>query len=114
MQNLLQFARRHKPEKCAVSINEVLQAALELRKYQLNVDNIEVTSELDERVPETIGDFHQLQQVFLNIINNAQQAMVGAHGRGKLILRTRLDGGQIKVSFIDDGPGVPEAQINKR
>ncbi|TDI14133.1 MAG: PAS domain S-box protein [Acidobacteria bacterium] len=113
VQNLLQFARRHKPEKCAVDINKVVEAALELRKYQLNVDNIEVIRELDERIPETTGDFHQLQQVFLNIINNAQQAMVGAHGRGRLILRTHLEGGEITVSFIDDGPGVPEDKINK-
>lgn len=113
VQNLLQFARRHKPEKCSVDINEVLEAALELRKYQLKVDNIEVVRELDERLPATTGDFHQLQQVFLNIINNAQQAMVGAHGRGRLILRTHLEGEEIVVSFIDDGPGVPEDQINK-
>jgi two-component system NtrC family sensor kinase len=113
VQNLLTFARRHAPERSVVQINDVLAATLELRAYQLKVDNIEVVSEIDPTLPETLVDFHQIQQVFINIINNAHQAMLDAHGRGRLVLRTERAGDSIRVSFADDGPGIPEEKVGK-
>jgi two-component system NtrC family sensor kinase len=113
VQNLLTFARRHAPERSVVQINDVLAATLELRAYQLKVDNIEVVSEVDSTLPETLVDFHQIQQVFINIINNAHQAMLDAHGRGRLVLRTERAGDSIRVSFTDDGPGIPEEKVGK-
>ncbi len=113
VQNLQTFARKHKPQKDYVGINGILEGTLELRSYQLKVDNIEVVTDLDPDLPKTMADFHQLQQVFLNIIINAHQAMA-AHGRtGRLTLRTRRRGDQIVVEIEDTGPGIQPENLGK-
>ncbi len=108
VQNLQTFARKHKPEKDYVGINGILESCIELRSYQLKVDNISVKSDLDASLPKTMADFHQLQQVFMNIMVNAQQAMIVRGAGGGLTVRTRLDGDQIRVEIRDTGPGIPE------
>jgi two-component system, NtrC family, sensor kinase len=115
VQNLLSFARKQKPERVLCDINEVLGKTIELRNYELQVNNIELISELSRDLPGTIADAHQLQQVFLNVITNAEQAMLEAHGRGKLIIRTRRGGSpeRIIVEISDDGPGIPETHLTK-
>src|SRR5437899_2269682 len=75
VQNLLTFARQHKPERTPTSVNQVLDDTLELRGYELRVRGIDVQRDYDEQAPETMADAHQLQQVFLNLITNAEQAM---------------------------------------
>ena len=89
VQNLLIFAREHKPERVVVNLNDVLKSTLSLRAYQLRVDNIVVNSQLDAKLPQTVADPYQIQQVLLNLINNAHQAMVQKGGHGTLTLRTR-------------------------
>jgi len=115
VQNLLSFARKQKPERKLCDINEVLERTVELRSYELQVNNIETIWELDNRLPRTIADGHQLQQVFLNIITNAEQAMLDSHGRGKLTIRTRADSPSqtISVEITDDGPGIPEVYLTR-
>lgn len=115
VQNLLSFARKQKPERKLCDINEVLERTVELRSYELQVNNIEIIWELDYRLPRTIVDGHQLQQVFLNIITNAEQAMLDSHGKGKLTIRTRADSQSqtISVEISDDGPGIPEVYLNR-
>ncbi len=120
VRNLLTFASRHEGlKKQRLDVNEVLDHTLELRAYQFKVDNIEVVKELDEKLPPTMANSDQLQQVFLNIINNAHQAMVEARGRGKLIVRTSRrpaseDGEAfIRIEMIDDGPGVSPENIGR-
>jgi len=107
-QNLLSFARKHEPEKHLISINEVIEKTLELRAHPMKVNNIEVIEELDADLPKTLADFHQMQQVFVNIINNAEQAMTEAHGKGRLVVKTKKVRDMIQISFADDGPGIPE------
>src|SRR6185295_4077470 len=102
VKNLLTFARQEKPERKPTDINLVLKRTLELRAYELKVSNIEVSTELTPDLPETMADPHQLQQVFLNLIVNAEQAMIDAHGKGLLRLSTRLDNGRILLFFTDD------------
>ncbi|MBC8074571.1 MAG: response regulator [Chloroflexales bacterium] len=89
VQNLLIFAREHKPERSVVNLNDVLKSTLSLRAYQLRVDNIVVDLQLDAKLPHTVADPYQVQQVLLNLINNAHQAMVEKGGPGTLMLRTR-------------------------
>jgi len=114
VQNLLSFARQHGPKRELTSINDLLQRALDLRLYHLRTNNIEVSMDLDPNLPITVMDPYQLQQVFLNLINNAQQAMSDTFRRGHLIVRSRLIGGDtIRVEVEDDGPGIPEEQVGK-
>ncbi|NJN15511.1 MAG: response regulator [Oscillochloris sp.] len=119
VRNLLIFAREHKPERTAVAVNEVLRSTLALQSYQLRVDNIGVVLDLDEHLPLTTADPHQLQQVFLNLITNARQAMVGQSKRGTLTIRTLVeptgDEGepQIQITVADSGIGIPERDLAK-
>jgi len=112
-QNLLSFARRHEPEKGFVSLNEVIEKTTELRDHQMKVSNIELVTELAPDLPKTMADFYQLQQVFVNIINNAEQAMVAGHGKGKLVIKTQKFNGMIQVTFTDDGPGISEENMKR-
>jgi len=108
VQNLLTFARQHKAEKGPAAINQVLDDTLELRGYELRVRGIDVRREYDEALPDTMGDAHQLQQVFLNLITNAEQAMERAEGRHhRLTVRTRRSGDAIRIEIEDSGSGVP-------
>lgn len=114
VQNLLTFARSHKPQRSPISINEVLERTLELRLYEMSVHNITVRKDLDPTLPRTMGDFYQLQQVFLNIINNAVEAMVGSgQGEGSLAITTRRIGDRIRVTISDTGPGIPPEHIGR-
>src|SRR5437773_5218934 len=108
VQNLLTFARQHKPERTSTSLNQVLDDALELRGYELRVLGIEVVRDYDEDLPETMADAHQLQQVFLNLITNAEQAMEKSPRESqRLIVRTRRTGAVIRMDVEDTGPGIP-------
>ena len=115
VQNLLSFARKQKPERKLSDINDLLERTVELRSYELQVNNIEIIYALDRHLPKTIADSHQIQQVFLNVITNAEQAMLEAHGRGRLIVGTRCDPHEnlIVVEVTDDGPGIPDTFLNK-
>ena len=111
--NLLTFARRREPKKEYSDINDILQQALELRAYELKTSDIEVVTSLAPGLPRTMADFHQIQEVFLNIIFNAEQAMSEANGGGKLSVKTQRTGDYIRISFADDGPGIPAEQLDK-
>jgi len=108
VQNLLTFARQHKAERQLIDVNEVLERTLELRLYQLRVENIEVTKKLAPGSLSTMADPNQLQQVFLNLINNAQDAMVEYRGGGHLLITTERKDDKILIKFSDDGPGLSE------
>ena len=112
VQNLLTFARRREPKKEYSNINDILQKALELRAYELKTSNIEVVTDLTPSLPEIMVDFQQIQEVFLNIILNAEQVMNETHGGGKLIIKTRQTKDHIRISFTDDGPGIPPEYLD--
>ncbi|MGB2695373.1 MAG: ATP-binding protein [Dehalococcoidia bacterium] len=113
VQNLLTFARRTKAEKELVNLNALLSRVLELRTYDLRVKNIDVVLDLDDDLPETMVDADQIQQVFLNLITNAEQAMLASKDAGKLIVRSRNDGDQLRVIFQDDGPGMEPETLRR-
>jgi signal transduction histidine kinase len=108
VQNLLSFARQHKPERVAVQLNQVLEDTLALRDYDLRMKNIRVHLELAPDLPVTSADPHQLQQVFLNMVNNAVDAMMESSSDGDLWVRTEVRGDRLTVQFTDSGPGVRE------
>lgn len=113
IENLITFARRREPKKEYSDINNIVQTALELRAYELKTSNIEVEVELTEDLPEVMADFHQMEQVFLNIILNAEQAMTETQNGGKLTIKTQRLKNAIRISFSDNGPGIPEENIDK-
>jgi two-component system NtrC family sensor kinase len=115
VQNLLSFARKQKPERTLSDINEILEKTVELRNYELQVNDIDIVRDLDRSLSKTVADAHQLQQVFLNVVTNAEQAMLEAHGRGTLTIRTRQDqvNQRIIIEIIDDGPGISEGILTR-
>jgi two-component system NtrC family sensor kinase len=114
VQNLLTFARQHKAEKVPTALNQVLDDTLELRGYELRVRGIDVRREYDESLPDTMADAHQLQQVFLNLITNAEQAMEQRDGHHhRLTVRTRRTGDTIRTEVEDSGGGIPANLIER-
>jgi signal transduction histidine kinase len=111
--SLLSFARRHAPERKVVCINEIVESAVEILQYQMRTSNIEVVTQFDPQIPVTEVDSHQMQQVFLNIINNARQAMEGQPDKGLLRVSTEASDDKVRIVFEDNGPGIPAENITK-
>jgi PAS domain S-box-containing protein len=109
VQNLLSFARQHKPERVAVHLNQILEDTLALRDYDLRLSNIRVHYDLAPDLPMTAADPHQLQQVFINLVNNAFDAMLEQGNEGDLWVSTKTTGERLVVEFRDSGPGVKDA-----
>jgi signal transduction histidine kinase/CheY-like chemotaxis protein len=113
VQALLSFARRRSPERKLSSVNELIEAAIEIMHYQLRTENIEMISSFDRHLPQAMVDPHQLQQVFVNIINNARQAIGGHQRKGRIKVRTEYDGEILRIVFQDNGPGIPPENLSK-
>jgi two-component system NtrC family sensor kinase len=113
VQSLLSFARRHAPERKVVCLNEIVESAVEILQYQMRTSNIEVLTEFDQNLPLTEIDPHQMQQVFLNLINNARQAMEGRQKKGRLRVITECRDDRARVIFQDNGPGIPAENLKK-
>jgi signal transduction histidine kinase/CheY-like chemotaxis protein len=107
VQNLLTFARQQKPERRLVDVREVLERTVELRTYQLRVDNIKAELNLAEQPLVAEADPSQLQTVFLNLINNSHDALSESGGHGQIEISGRVHDGMIHLEFSDDGPGIP-------
>jgi len=108
VQDLLSFARQRPVQREAVRLSAILRQTIKLRSYDFSSHGVEVVEEFDEDLPATIGDSQQLQQVFLNIVNNAYDAIQDAGRRGKIILRTQRVGDLIEVAVIDNGTGISD------
>jgi two-component system, NtrC family, sensor kinase len=110
VQNLLSFARQRKPEKQEFDVVKVLEEALLLRDYDMKVGTIRLEREIAEGIPAVCGDSHQFEQVFLNIINNAVDAMMEEKKSDdrKLWVRVRGENNSVLIQFQDSGPGLKE------
>ncbi|MGH9712133.1 MAG: ATP-binding protein [Candidatus Acidiferrales bacterium] len=106
VQNLLSFARQHKPERTPVDVNQILEDTLTLREYDMNLNNIRIHRQFGPNLPSTGGDFHQLQQVFLNILNNAVDAIGEKGGKGEIWVSTDVFQNRVRTEITDSGPGV--------
>jgi two-component system, NtrC family, sensor kinase len=107
VKDLLAFARRSEPKREALDLNAVVARTLRLRGYQLTSNRIVVEADLAAELPSVVGDARQLQQVCLNLVTNAIQAMA-TRGGGRLEVSTRLDGPHVVLEMRDTGPGIPE------
>jgi PAS domain S-box-containing protein len=108
VQNLLSFARQRTPERKEVDIRKVLEETLALRDYDLKVNNIAVEKDLGSEPALVVADTHQIEQVFLNIINNAVDAILETGRAGKLRIRVYVQSGDVCAQFADDGVGLKD------
>jgi two-component system NtrC family sensor kinase len=115
VRNLLTFARKRQSTRMMIDVNQVVLETLALRAYEQRLTNIDVVTALASGLPQVFADAHQIQQVLLNLVINAEQAMVSAHGRGAMVLRTWHDPERdtVALEVSDDGPGVPEDARSK-
>jgi PAS domain S-box-containing protein len=110
VQDLLSFARQRPVQRELVQVHTVLRQTIKLRSYDFASHGVEVTEELEEALPPTLGDVQQLQQVFLNILNNAYDAVQETGRRGQIKIHTRRQGEMIEVAVSDNGTGITDTQ----
>jgi len=108
VQNLLSFARQMPAQREPVQVNSVLRQTLKLRAYDFSNHGVELTERYQEDLPVVVGDPHQLQQVFLNILNNAYDAVQDTRRRGKIEIETWHRNGRLEILFRDNGPGISQ------
>ncbi len=111
VQNLTYFSRPPAPGKSRINLLEIVERTLNLHAYSLRKNNITVDFLKEAGMPYALGDPHQLMQVFLNLIVNAEQAIREARDRGTLRIRLGKGTSTVWVSFQDDGPGIPKENL---
>jgi signal transduction histidine kinase len=94
-------------------INNIIEDVLKLRAYEHKVNGIEVERQLDPDLPEIMVDYFQMQQVFMNIIINAEYFMTAAHNKGTLTITTKKQNNTVRISIADDGPGIPPENLRR-
>ena len=109
LRQLLITARESRPDRRPISLNQVVTRTTELQKFNLAAEEITIELGLDFSLPGVLGDAGQLQQVLMNLIGNARQA-IGQRGKGgKIHIATHHAAGQVQLEISDDGPGIPAA-----
>ena len=113
VKRLLTFARQNKPARTGLNINALIDNTLKMRTYVLQTANISVYTCYDQDLPWIAADPGQLQQVFLNLIVNAEHAMKSAHNGGQLSIITERRDNHIRIVFRDNGPGIPPENLGR-
>lgn len=106
IRSLLEFARPQPAARRPVQVNRIIREVVNLRGFEHKAQEIEVLTELDPDLPEVQADYSQLQQVFLNVLLNAEQALSQVKTSRRLVIATRRDTTHLRVSFTDNGPGI--------
>jgi two-component system NtrC family sensor kinase len=110
VQNLLSFARQMPPQRQLIHLNSILQRTVHLRSYDFISHGIQVVERLDESLPQVIGDSHQLQQVFLNILNNAYDAVRESSRPARIEIMSAAADAFVEISFRDNGMGITDPE----
>jgi two-component system NtrC family sensor kinase len=110
VQDLLSFARQRPVQRELVQVNTVLRQTIKLRSYDFASHGVEVLEEFEGVLAPALGDSQQLQQVFLNILNNAYDAVQDAGQRGRIKIHTRRHSEMIEVAISDNGTGITDPQ----
>ena len=113
VQNLLSFARQSKPEHKGVDMNKLLHNAAEFLDYQMRTNNVELQFALSPDLPATLADPNHLQQVFINLLNNARQAIEAHQPSGVIRIGTSHQGDIIRIVIHDSGPGILKENLSK-
>ena len=108
VQDLLSFARQRPVQRELVQVNSVLRQTIKLRSYDFASHGVEVVEDFEEALAAALGDSQQLQQVFLNILNNAYDAVQEAGQRGRIRIHTRRQAEMIEVAISDNGTGITD------
>ena len=108
VRNMLTLSRARPSTRSLVDVNQIIRETLALRAAEQRTLRISVTAALEPILPPVLVDSHQIQQVLLNLVINAEQAMSHAHGRGSLLIRSSFDAARRRVDMAvsDDGPGL--------
>jgi two-component system NtrC family sensor kinase len=106
VQNMLRFAREMPPQRELVQVNAVIRQTLKLRSYGLSNRNVEILERLSENLPVVVADPHQLEQVFLNILNNAFDAIEQGGRPGRMEVETLACAENVEIYFRDNGTGI--------
>jgi two-component system NtrC family sensor kinase len=110
VQDLLSFARQRAVKRELVNVGAILKQTTKLRSYDLQSHGVEVIEQYDEKLPAVLGDAQQLQQVFLNILNNAYDAIEESGRTGKIFLKTAAAGGSVEICLADNGTGIVDVE----
>jgi len=110
VQDLLSFARQRPVQRELVQVNSVLRQTIKLRSYDFASHGVEVVEDFEEKLASALGDSQQLQQVFLNILNNAYDAVQETGRRGRIKIHTRRQAEMIEVVISDNGTGITDPQ----
>ncbi|ATC62784.1 hypothetical protein CMV30_01710 [Nibricoccus aquaticus] len=115
VQSLLSFSRQHAPERKLLRLGALIDDILEIMAYDLRTSGVEVVREFGEvdALPPIVGDAHQLQQVFVNLLSNARQAIQGFRKDGRIAVRAFVAGETIRLEFQDNGPGIKPEHLAK-
>jgi len=113
VQGLLAFARQGQLQLAEVDINALLAQTVEAEQPRLAAADIAVSLELDPSLPRTLADARPLQQVFVNLLANAEQALAERQGERRVRIRTEAAPAAVRISIADNGPGIPHGLLQR-
>jgi signal transduction histidine kinase/CheY-like chemotaxis protein len=113
VKNLAAFSNKRSPKKEVVELRELIEATLDQKAYELNLRNIQVSKEFAVALPPISIDPRQIQQVLVNLINNAEEAISEYHGFGEIKVSVQAAEAAVRIIISDDGPGIPEETKSK-
>jgi two-component system NtrC family sensor kinase len=107
VRNLLNFAKQRNPERLPTRMGDLVQAVVELFAYEIRLANITITSQIEPELPPVLGDKHSLQQILVNVLQNAIHVLQEHEGERRIEIVARAVADAVLVSVQDSGPGVP-------